>query len=250
MANQPDDKSKGDYLGYDVYSFTEMFPGPFDTSGSEQTNKPLAADDSPLIVGLGGTFRPKSSTELVVQSILNEAKKRGARVEMFDGQALDFPIYGPDTENRSEKIKAYLDGVRRADAIVLGSPGYHGSVSGLIKNALDYIEDLAQDDPPYLGGKAVGCAATGFGWQGANAALTTLRQIAHALRGWPAPMGITINSIEQKFDENALCADDKAQRQIAILANDLVLFARKTRGGRVAPSKEIAKEMPQAAPSL
>lgn len=232
MTKSPDGKAKGDYLGYDSYSFTEMFPGPFDATTAVAENKPATHSDAPFIVGLGGTFRPKSSTELVVQSILNEAEKLGARVKMFDGQALEFPIYGPDTDNRPEKIKTYLDAIRRADAIVLGSPGYHGTVSGLIKNALDYIEDLSRDDPPYLGGKAVGCAATGFGWQGANAALTTLRQVAHALRGWPAPMGITINSLEQKFSEDAICSDEKAQRQIIILAADLVLFAKKTRGGR------------------
>ncbi|MGE0182786.1 MAG: NADPH-dependent FMN reductase [Parvularculaceae bacterium] len=234
MPKRPDPALSGDALGYDAYTFTEMFPGPFDGSGKagKPAQKPKTGDV--LIIGIGGTFRPKSSTELVVQSILNEAEKRGARTEMFDGQALDFPIYGPDVANRPPKITAYLDAVRRADAIVIGSPGYHGSVSGLIKNALDYIEDLSKDDPAYLAGKAVGCAATGFGWQGANAALTTLRQIAHALRGWPAPMGITINSIEQKFSAEAICDDEKAQRQIAILANDLVLFARKTRGGREA----------------
>ncbi len=228
----PQGKDKGDYLGYDAYSFAEMFPGPFDPAEAGEGGRSDASGGGILIVGMGGTFRPKSSTELLVQAVLNDAAALGARTEMFDGQSLNFPIYGPDVENRSAKIKKYLAAVRRADAIVIGSPGYHGSVSGLIKNALDFIEDLARDNPAYLGGKAVGCVATGFGWQGANAALTSLRQIAHALRGWPAPLGITVNSLEQKFDENALCDNQQTRNQVKILATDLVLFAEKTRGGK------------------
>ncbi|MDQ3608828.1 MAG: NAD(P)H-dependent oxidoreductase, partial [Actinomycetota bacterium] len=83
--------------------------------------------------------------------------------------------------------------VRRADALVIGSPGYHGSISGLVKNVLDYLEELADDERPYVDGRPVGCIATAQGWQGAVNSLVALRQIVHALRGWPTPFGLALN---------------------------------------------------------
>jgi FMN reductase len=87
-----------------------------------------------------------------------------------------------------------VDALRRADGVIIASPGYHGSVSGLVKNALDYVEDLREDDNPYLSGRAVGCVTTAYGWQAAVTTLQTLRSIVHALRGWPTPLGAAINS--------------------------------------------------------
>ena len=75
-----------------------------------------------------------------------------------------------------------------ATLIIVASPAYHGGVSGLVKNALDYVEDLRDAKRPYLDGRAVGCIACAGGWQAAVATLTGLRSISHALRGWPTPL--------------------------------------------------------------
>ena len=82
-----------------------------------------------------------------------------------------------------------IEAVREADAIIIATPGYHGGVSGLVKNALDTLEELRADDRPYLDGRAVGCIVTAYGWQAAGSVLTSLRSIVHALRGWPTPFG-------------------------------------------------------------
>ncbi len=92
---------------------------------------------------------------------------------------------------------------------MLVSPGYHGTVSGLVKNALDYIEDLRDDPRPYLDGRAVGCVATASGWQAAVTTLTSLRSIVHALRGWPTPLGAAVNSAQVEFTADGGCTDEK-----------------------------------------
>jgi FMN reductase len=66
-------------------------------------------------------------------------------------------------------------------------------MSGLVKNAIDYLEELRNDDPPYLDGKPVACVAIANGWQAAVNTLTALRATVHALRGWPTPYGVTLN---------------------------------------------------------
>lgn len=76
-----------------------------------------------------------------------------------------------------------------ADGIILASPADHGFVSGVVKNALDYVEDLADDPRCYFDGLAVGCIATGAGCEATVMTLEQLRAVAHALRGWPTPLG-------------------------------------------------------------
>lgn len=148
----------------------------------------------PFIVGLGGTVRAQSSTESALRIALDAAKDNGARTELFGGSALArLPMYDPDSPKVEEALRL-VDALRRADGVIIASPGYHGSVSGLVKNALDYVEDLREDDNPYLSGRAVGCVTTAYGWQAAVTTLQTLRSIVHALRGWPTPLGAAINS--------------------------------------------------------
>lgn len=68
---------------------------------------------------------------------------------------------------------------------LIWAAAHHGSVSGLIKNALDYIEDTTKEERVYLEGRTVGCIACAYGWQATGSTLNALRTIVHALRGWP-----------------------------------------------------------------
>ena len=86
-----------------------------------------------------------------------------------------------------------LEGVRQADGVIIATPGYHGSVSGLIKNALDSLEGLRNDPRPYFEGRAVGCLVTADGWQAGGTTLSSIRATIHALRGWPTPLGVAFN---------------------------------------------------------
>ncbi len=87
-----------------------------------------------------------------------------------------------------------VEAVREADGIIIAAPGYHGTISGRVPDARDYLEDLSKDDRPYLDGRAVGLIATAFGDQASMSTMQTLRSIVHALRGWPTPMGATVRT--------------------------------------------------------
>jgi FMN reductase len=127
---------------------------------------------------------------------------------------------------RTAQASALIDALRRADGIVIASPGYHGTVSGLIKNALDYVEDMAKDDRAYFEGRAVGLIAVAAGWQATGSTLATLRSITHALRGWPTPMAIAINSAQPVFADDGSIGDAALSTQLSILAGQVVEFAR------------------------
>lgn len=150
-----------------------------------------------IIVGVGGTLRDGSSTERAIADVLRHAETLGAKTELIAGPALSMPFYPTNTDERASEAEALVEALRRADGVVIGSPGYHGGVSGLIKNALDYVEDLRGDDRPYLDGRAVGLIASAAGEQAAMTTLGMLRDITHALRGVPTPYGCVFNSADK-----------------------------------------------------
>jgi len=183
---------------------------------------------SPLIVGLGGTTRALSTSERTLVKALDAAASLGARTQLFGGAFLTrLPIYDPSTANDCAAFVELLEAVRQADGVIVATPGYHGSVSGLVKNALDGLEGLRADTRPYLEGRAVGCVVTADGWQAGGTTLGVLRTSVHALRGWPAPLGIAFNpSAGALFDERGEFNDSRDAKQIDLLAEQVVAFAR------------------------
>jgi FMN reductase len=180
---------------------------------------------APYILAIGGTVRPNSSTELAMRHVMNAIECRGARIKLISGQSLQLPLYQPENPQRTAEARALVAELAQADGIVIGSPGYHGSISGLVKNALDYAEDLRSDRRPYFSGRAVGCIATAGGWPAAVNTLNALRDIVHALRGWPTPMGAAINSSEGVFDEGGACIAPRVAQVLDLMAEEILSFA-------------------------
>jgi len=98
-----------------------------------------------------------------MRHVLNAAQRLGARINLISGPLLHLPLYQPENPERGESARFLVAELALADGIIIGSPGYHGSISGLVKNALDYAEDLRTDARPYFSGRAVGCIATAGG---------------------------------------------------------------------------------------
>jgi FMN reductase len=185
---------------------------------------------SPLIVGIGGTTRESSSTERALRFVLDEIERLGGRTTLFAAADLDLPIYAPEKETRDPKAIALIDALRRADGVVLGTPGYHGGMSGMVKNALDYVEDLRNDERPYLDGRPVGCVVCAYGWQATTTTLVGVRSVIHALRGWPTPLGVAVNSADPIWAEDGTLASETTALQLRTLAGQVVELARRLQG--------------------
>jgi len=178
------------------------------------------------ILALGGSTRPGSSSEKALRIAAQAAEEAGASVTMITGRDLMLPIYDTESDAREPKAVALVEAVRSADGLLISSPGYHGGISGMMKNALDYIEDLRQDDPAYLHGRAVGCIAVAYGWQATVSTLHQLRQVTHALRGWPTPLGGTVNASVTAFADDGTINDAATQDQLRTIGLQVVEFAR------------------------
>ncbi len=157
-----------------------------------------------LVVGIGGTTRPNSSSERLVRAVLTEVETQGFATQMFGGADLaQLPHFAPENSARTAEQTRLVEAVRDCDGLVLGTPGYHGGVSGLVKNAIDLLEDLRGDTRCYFSGRGVGVVVTAAGWQACGTTLSAMRDIVHAMRGWPTPIGIGINTVA----ENPFAAD-------------------------------------------
>ncbi|MDB5467884.1 MAG: NADPH-dependent reductase family protein, partial [Phenylobacterium sp.] len=147
----------------------------------------------PLIVGIGGTIRAGSTTEKALACSLRTVEAAGAETLLLGGAFLaTLPIFDPRDGETVEAQQVLADAVRSADGVIIASPGYHGSISGVVKNALDTLELTRGDAAPYFQGKAVGAIITADGWQAVGTALMALRAIIHAMRGWPTPFGAAL----------------------------------------------------------
>jgi len=182
---------------------------------------------TPHIVGIGGTTRDGSSTEKALRYALSICEKEGASTAIFTGQQLaTLPMYAPELPDRTDVAQSLIKELRTSDGVIVASPGYHGTIAGIVKNALDYTEDLREDERVYFSGMPVGCIVTGLGWQGVVTTLEHLRAMVHALRGWPTPLGAALNTSTPLFGADGDPTDERARFQLETVAQEVMQFVR------------------------
>lgn len=174
------------------------------------------------IVAIGGTVNADSATEHALRLATRPAVAAGAQVQVFGGAYLGTLAHYRGTGHEVGSGRELVEAVRAADGLLIAAPGYHGTISGMVKNALDYLEDLARDPHPYLDGRAVGLIATAHGDQAAMSTLITLRAIIHALRGWPTPMGVTVRTSDGLFDAAGESTDARVARQLELVGQQVM----------------------------
>lgn len=179
------------------------------------------------IVGIGGSLRSQSYTYRALELALERIQKLGAEIELLDLRSLTLPFCdGGDDYSDFPDVAKLRQTVKDADGIILATPEYHGSVSGVLKNALDL---MSFDE---LDGKVFGCISVLGGTSNSNA-LNHLRLIARWVHGWVIPEQIAIGQAWQAFDESGQIRDEKLDRRFDAFARSLVetaeLFAAKSR---------------------
>lgn len=174
-----------------------------------------------VVVLSGSLSRGSASNRLATWCAQQCAPHIDATV--FHGHQLEFPFYTPGGVG-STTVDLYLDALRTADGVIVISPAYHGSISGLLKNALDYINELSTDTRPYLQGRVFGCVAVAGGEQGAASTLAALRAIGHALRAWPTPLGVGI--ARPPFTSEGLPADPAVSQHLPTMLDQVMEMSR------------------------
>lgn len=185
-----------------------------------------------LVVGVGGTLRERSTSRAALRRALAAAARAGAQTRLLDLGALALPIYNPDRSlpDHGEHAVRLVTALRAADALLLSTAAYQGTIAGVTKNALDFAEFLAGEDPPYLDGKVVGLIATAAGASAAPQAIAAMVHAAHALRAIVAPFAVPIPGAGRLLDAAGGIGAEPYGRRLDELGRMVVRLARQLHG--------------------
>jgi FMN reductase len=180
------------------------------------------------ILGLGGSLRSGSVAALALRIALAGAEEAGATIQLLDLAILPLPMFdgtysldGYMPEGR-KTILTLLNATREAHGLILASPTYHNTISGALKNALDYMELLKDNNPPRLEGKVVGLLSVQGGVSGTgNNTITSMLLAARALRAWVAPTMVSIPDSRSMFNEEGQPYDPTVIRRLHALGAEV-----------------------------
>jgi FMN reductase len=176
------------------------------------------------IVGLGGSLRHTSKSRASLQQALAGAAAASAETRLLDLRELDLPMYDPDDDAPGEAAAQLIEACYSADGLIWSSPLYQGTISGALKNALDWLHGLGQRDPPYLHDKVIGLISAAGGTQGLQA-INTMEFAVRALRGWAVPYVVPLASADRVFEASGRIKDESVQAQLATLGREVVRVA-------------------------
>lgn len=173
----------------------------------------MAADGFHLL-GVSGSLREKSRTALALRLLLGFAEEHGAEIRMLDLRAIELPLYRPDHSGGSAAERRLGTDMQWASAVVLASPDYHGSMSGTMKNFLDYNWEE--------------CAGKVFGYvcSSHEKGLTVMDQMRTVVRqcyGWSMPYGVSFDS-RTDFDSEGVLKNTEVETRLRMMARDLVIY--------------------------
>jgi len=153
----------------------------------------------------GSNHKHATSTQLL-RYIARELRTRGADVTLIDLWAQPVPFYSPDNEEMHPNVKLLVDAVAGADGLVFGTPEYHGSISGVLKNAVDYLSGAL------VAGKPVLSVSSSGGPVGVSS-LTQLQTIVRNLHGINSPEWISIGGAKS-FAPDGAPADEGTRLRV------------------------------------
>lgn len=176
------------------------------------------------VLGVSGSLRQQSKTAVALRMFLDVVAHpesgHGAEARMLDLRSVELPMYRPDRETPSETQKEITAEVEWADAFVLATPDYHGSMSGAMKNFLDYHwEELA--------GKVFGYICSSH-----EKGLTVMDQMRTVVRqcyGWSIPYGVAFDG-RADFDASGKLQNARIEQRLQMMARDLVVYGSLIRG--------------------
>jgi NAD(P)H-dependent FMN reductase len=200
---------------------------------------PVTSEPEIRVVAISGSLRVNSYTTIALRIALEGAAEIASKTCLLNLRDYNLEFAGLD-RSPSPGILHLKQQVQQAHGILLGTPEYHGSFSGVLKNALDLMgfEEFE--------GKMIGLVGVSAGRLGAFDALNTLRNVGRALHAWVVPEQVSIPEATKVFEDGELNDAALAQR-LRHLGSRVAEFARLHECGRArefVESWEVAMENP------
>ena len=173
------------------------------------------------IVGIVGSLRTGSYTRRAVETALQGSAEAGAVTRLIDLAHYNLNFRdGKDESNYTPDVFRLRNEVKEAHGVILGTPEYHGSLSGVLKNALDL---MGFDE---FEGKMIGLVGVSGGRMGAFEALTTLRTVGRSLHAWVIPEQASVPEAWKIFAADGKIADPDIENRLKEVGQQVARFAR------------------------
>lgn len=171
------------------------------------------------VLGLSGSLRTGSYNSQLLAAAAGELPE-GAELQVYQGLA-DVPPYREDAEEPApESVRALRAAIAAADAVLIATPEYNGSVPGQLKNALDWVSR------PYgasvLTGKPVAVVGASVGLFGAVWAQADVRRILGLIGAQVVDAELPVGQANQAFDAEGRLANPELRGRLAELLHQLV----------------------------
>jgi chromate reductase, NAD(P)H dehydrogenase (quinone) len=188
---------------------------------------------TPKILVFAGSTRSGSFNKKLARLAAEAARSAGAEVTTLDLRDLALPLYDGDLEEAQgipEGGKRFKKLLREHDGFIIASPEYNSSVTGVLKNVIDWASrEETDDEPPLVAfrGKTALMLSASPGGLGGLRALVHLRSILGNIGVIVLPDQLAIGTAHEAFDQDGQLKDPKKAKQVADLATGLVQFLRK-----------------------
>jgi FMN reductase len=173
------------------------------------------------VVGLCGSLRRGSYTKMALKVALQSAIGPSCETALID--LLDYDLFFADGRDEKTSILPELQRfraqIKSADGVIVGTPEYHGSFTGVLKNALD-LTGFAEWE-----GKMIGLVGVSGGRMGAFNALNSLRDIGRSLHAWVVPDQVSIPEAYKCFDAAGNVNDHFIEKRLAEVGRQVARFA-------------------------
>tara|TARA_Y100000766_G_C18777508_1_gene541532 strand:+ start:372 stop:917 length:546 start_codon:yes stop_codon:yes gene_type:complete len=166
------------------------------------------------IMGICGSYGLDSANGHIIDLVKNECSKLGAEVIVWDNKQNPLPFIGEDGCWDHPNVKMFKDMADSVDAFILSSPEYHGTMSGVMKNSIDW---LSFDQ---TSGKVFGLIST-LGGQANSTTLNHMRTSVRWMHGWAIPEQLVMANIKNTFNEEGEIIDIKLNERLIKFANSL-----------------------------
>ncbi len=161
------------------------------------------------VLALSGSLRADSTNKKLLQEAVSIAKQMGATVKVIDLKDFPMPLYDGDLEKSQglpENAKRLKQMMIEAKAILISSPEYNGSISGVLKNTIDWTTRTSdgQGTRDAYKGKKFAIMSTSPGPSGGANSLAHLRHIITHIGGIVVTTQLALPNGYTAFDQDGL----------------------------------------------
>jgi NAD(P)H-dependent FMN reductase len=192
------------------------------------------------ILALSGSTRAKSHNRAVVEIAASAAARAGAEVELINLRDFHLPLYDADLEAEGgvpENARALKALFVQSDGFLIASPEYNGSVTAVLKNAIDWMSRPTEPGETALTlrafkGKVAGIMSASPGAWGGVRGLAHLRQILSGIGVLVVAEQLAVPSAGNAFDESGALQNPAQHAAIESIGTRVEHLARAMRAGR------------------